>query len=412
MGLREQPIAFLPNGREVATLVPLGGSGAATISTYDAATGERIRRFASPRVYFYGEDNLSQNVQRHGLLLANSKPTPDNEGDVSGLHSLDLKSGEWRRIAEGPASWALLHESRPWVLFCERHQPGYTSRRIVVYDFAAKKEIFAMHSPIFGSRIAFAFFISESDRLVLTLTDDGDRHPSKVRFAIWSLDWQAKPERTVDAEFGADWYPSPSFTGRVAFGLPAHGNPLLSVVDLTDGALVAKFPGTKLNDQSSSATASPPCTLSLNGKTVLGGKPATLWEVDSKRLLWRGRDHELAYVDAVGGEFAVVENWFWRLPRWLRVDSLRHLDTVSWRAMDTGSVLRRTWTSELLASNLLSKDRTLGITLNGVVHRTEVFVNWALLAACQAVLALPLVVPWAIVRWRRRSKQTRLAPAI
>jgi hypothetical protein len=45
-------------------------------------------------------------------------------------------------------------------------------------------------------------------------------------------------------------------------------------------------------------------------------------------------------------------------------------------------------------------EQLLVADLRGVVYRYPT-VNWPLLALCQTILALPLVLLWAMLRWRR-----------
>jgi hypothetical protein len=70
--------------------------------------------------------------------------------------------------------------------------------------------------------------------------------------------------------------------------------------------------------------------------------------------------------------------------------------------METGELIyRSTWGDTWIPPHLFNADGTLGVANGGRVYRLPPSVNWPLIALCQAFLALPLVLLWVILRWRR-----------
>ena len=68
--------------------------------------------------------------------------------------------------------------------------------------------------------------------------------------------------------------------------------------------------------------------------------------------------------------------------------------------METGKVLHRYWGFGGLGC--ISNDGRLAVDTDGTVYEMPLRVNWPLLAACQTVLASPLILLWLGLGWRRR----------
>jgi hypothetical protein len=81
--------------------------------------------------------------------------------------------------------------------------------------------------------------------------------------------------------------------------------------------------------------------------------------------------------------------------------------TAALRDPDTFAVVAREWRGRVSSKPGMygrslheNPEQLLVADLRGVVYRYPT-VNWPLLALCQTILALPLVLLWAMLRWRR-----------
>jgi hypothetical protein len=411
----EEPLGFLPNSTAFAAIQSADDDSPATITIYDALTGEVVRRIDGPRrnaVFLKSPRGIRnrRDVSRHGLLFANAGPPAGVDDSLEGLHVLDLATGRWRRLSDEYADFTELHPDRLWLLFAERAAVGYPTRRLRVYDLESRRDRFEQLSPLLGAQVYDSFFEPGTDRLVVVLMAVGERYDPAApkRFAIWKLGEAPILERIVDpASVGVGH--GVASPGVAAFGEAWPGRPTMDVVALNDGRRIAQFPGMDVNDGGPQAMAVPPFALSRNGETILGGKPATLWKIASKEMLWRGADSEICYSDPDRNEFAVYEPWPLKVSRSLRFGRRRMepYATVSWRSFQTGELLHRTWADQSCRPELRGSDGSLGVTSLGEVYRTSPRVDWLLLGFCQILFAAPLVLLWTMLR--RRRLRTRIA---
>ena len=143
--------------------------------------------------------------------------------------------------------------------------------------------------------------------------------------------------------------------------------------------------------------------LSRSGRTLVGGSPVGVWDVDASirrwnpppgRSIFRGLDE----LDA----FLVLETWD---EPWTR-GKLQNFNTVAVHDLDSAAFRYRCWERDAELFQCLSDDHTLGVVVakNVIsVWSLPFRVNWQLLCICQAILALPLVLLWIIFRPRRRT---------
>ena len=131
-----------------------------------------------------------------------------------------------------------------------------------------------------------------------------------------------------------------------------------------------------------------------------------LREVGKGRVLWRAGTSE-TLVEGVDDRFLVRERWHESWKRWLprlQYESFAH------RSMETGKLLCRTPVGAGCVTRRCNASRTLAVLDDGAVHPYPPRVNWLLLALCQSILALPLVLLWAILKWRRCRRLAEAAP--
>jgi hypothetical protein len=99
--------------------------------------------------------------------------------------------------------------------------------------------------------------------------------------------------------------------------------------------------------------------------------------------------------------FQVTELWDdglrYRLPR------LSFTTTAFRRNLD-GSLIVRTTSPNIPRRLHWNSSRTLAVSDDGKVYQFPCPVNYRLLAVCQAILAAPIILTWAVLRWRRCRK--------
>jgi hypothetical protein len=69
----------------------------------------------------------------------------------------------------------------------------------------------------------------------------------------------------------------------------------------------------------------------------------------------------------------------------------------------TGTVLKRFWWTDFMKLEFESADGTLVAGNQGAIYHAPP-VNWPILALCQTILTLPLIMLWAVLRWRRQRR--------
>jgi hypothetical protein len=69
----------------------------------------------------------------------------------------------------------------------------------------------------------------------------------------------------------------------------------------------------------------------------------------------------------------------------------------------TGAVFKRFWWTDFMKLEFESADGTLVAGNQGAIYHAPP-VNWPILALCQTILALPLIMLWAVLRWRRQRR--------
>ena len=410
---RERAIRFLPDGRSVMTIELRArdqlGRLATTFSVVEIQTGKRLRSVDGPTAesLHLGDGTPELGHYRGSLVLASEGPARGSEAGPPGLYLFDLADGRSLRIASA-VEFAFLHEERPWVLFIERL--SRRDLRIGVFDHKAGKMLFERPTAPDRLLASHPFFLF-GDRLAIPVKSPEEfaKSDDRGRFEIWSLG-STPSLRIVEAEYvGVDARAAPSRSSLVAFSQGTEESMTrFDVVDIETGTLRATFPQQPGRFVTAIAPVEPrDAAMSASGRTVLGGKQATLWEVETGRKLWTACERDfLVHVEREGNSFHFGETWFsWiRQHAWLR-SWINSPGTVANRDLETGRLLYRTWASPVHTNS----DGSLGLDLNGTIYQLPPLVNWRLLAICQIVLALPLILFWAVLRWRRKKKAMTLS---
>jgi hypothetical protein len=148
-------------------------------------------------------------------------------------------------------------------------------------------------------------------------------------------------------------------------------------------------------------------TISVSGRTVIDARSKALWNVNTSRVLWRAKPYERVMDLGDGEHFNVIELWN---QLWNGTPSAKYW-TRAVRSSESSGLIVRTVGTLVVDPRLWNSSKTLGIGHDGSVYRLPLPVNWPLLALCQSILALPLILLWALLRYRRR-RAARRQPAV
>jgi hypothetical protein len=118
--------------------------------------------------------------------------------------------------------------------------------------------------------------------------------------------------------------------------------------------------------------------------------------------LRRDAEGESTFPSVLPEQLLTIELWSVWWKRWF--PNLRYTSTA-FRDVESGRLLVRLKG----VPGIMSRNRTgtLVATTTGSVHRLPYVVDWPLLALCLAVLALPLVMLWVVLRLLSRRKLRR-----
>jgi len=329
--------------------------------------------------------------------------------------ALDLRSGRWPALPAVPNSEPIFYNSKPWALFAAvagdaKQQQGNAT----VIDLQTGTTLFRWNSRRTSSqRIMPQLPVFLGENLIAVPTTSRPASGEVVgandhRLEMWSIPPDENPVREfpgVQMGFGA----VASSTGRIAW-LQLGVDEKVEVFGVNE----ARTRFRKSTNWRSPPRRSESPVLSTDGRAVYVDPPGICWNVDDGRELWSNRrtvgDSLLQRIDQVysvesDGRYTVEESW--RLRLWLCFDG----ETWAVRRMHDGGLIERTWTTPLAPTEIASTDRTLICDDHEVVGSIPPRANWPLLALCQTILALPLVLLWTVLRWRQKRRM-RLASVV
>jgi hypothetical protein len=428
---RELPIAsgeavlgFIGETNLIATQAAKDQFTPAILTIFNAETGRLVNRFEGPpmnEIWCQTSDAM-----RHGVVFANRLSEKTGVLLLSRLHVCDLSQGTWRRVTDNRGADISVHPSRPWVVFNELPRFPTGTYRVVAVDFSNGREIFSRALPN-GAPVYHNPFFVGTDRIVIPLTTGtavpavGERNQKATggslrvearstlarSIEIWRVGDPPTLEQTI-ADVALGRIVSVAGDGRFSFS-EAPTVPSRGVFDLEQERNIFVHPNVDEDfDARFHRRVVHPPRLSASGKNVFGGNPPTLREVDSKRLLWRPLTPEFIAWGSGANSFQVMERWQALWKDWFPNLAI---ETHALRNLETGSLIYRTSTKptrpRILPHNW-NVSGSLAVANGGAVYRIPPRVNWPLLALCQTILALPLALLWAILRWRRK-RRLRLA---
>jgi hypothetical protein len=398
-------VHFVGETNLIAILVDNNERGT-TVDAYDAETGRLIYSTPGPPSSNFGWANPASPM--HPALIAKNVPAFGK-----GYSVFDLRTGKWRRatsMEDGLSSLGPSHPHKPWfaMLASEGQKPA-VRRKFILIDWEKGSERTICEIPPNQTVVGGELLTANPDRLVFQLRPKGavGSEASRGSWEVWNLnDPPTLEHRLTDLPVGI--YPNTPSHGRIAFAFP-KGSKAVEVYDLHHGRyLFANFalgerPSPPAKQSSGRRNEVTPPEISQSGQTVFGGDPKTAWHIDSGEIVWRQAAAEEYFVDHSRRRFHVLETWDRHWIRWrprtrFVTEAIRDLDSARLivRLRSTGDFNRVKWNAA----------DSLGFSLRGEVYRLPP-VNWPLLALCQAVLALPLVMLWVVLRLLSRRKLRR-----
>jgi len=336
----------------------------------------------------------------HGVVVARGQGR-----QMAGLEIQDLVSGQWMRVTDKMALNVVVHPERPCIAFRETTGPIDKRRPLAVVDWTTGEEVFSLAPSPDLVAVGFAFFLGDGQRLAIPV----NRKPGGSRadqagtaVEIWRIGAPSRLERTVNIS-DLPARPRVGGAGRLARLRQRKGAVReLAVYDIDDGR---ELFATEWEWDSSIVIGSEVYFLSRSGRTLLGGLPVEVWDVDSGARRWNppaGRTLQRGYEEL--DAFSVLETWD---ESWTK-GKLKHWNTVALHDLDTGAFRFRCWEGDAALLQYRSNDDALGVVVGPknllAVWELPFRVNWLLLSLCQAILALPLVLFWVAIRLRRRGR--------
>jgi hypothetical protein len=389
----------------------------AVIRTWDAMTGQLRYRFEGP-VRVPGVVDFAPCL-RHGLIVCARRPDFPATQEQKTASVLDLKSGRWLDLPCDLGGCQFV-PSEPLALF-ERHQgrsptqvvdgakvarnPEEDDWRVLVVDLRDGRILLRVTNAVGGQPprdLRGAFFIDDDVVGIETSVlpdENGDSSPDDDRVEIWRLDSPGRPPtvvKGVDSEIDL----TVSRTGRMAWQQIATTPGHVDVFDLREGRMILRHPppGERKTNPGGGSGYWPEPIIAADGRSVFIQMGGMLLDVDTGEVLWKNSDGGILSVLDGAEQVIVYESW---QQEWLPF--LPKLETYAVRDMSSLRLVWRTWASTAPPYESSNDARQWHLDdETKFVYRLDPRVNYPLLALCQTILALPLVLLWAILRWRRK----------
>jgi len=361
------------------------------VRSWDVLTGRSLRTWDGP------QPALAISM-RHGLML-------------TGYEIVDLLAAEGRRsfVHRGQAEFYL---QKPWAVVDN-------GSWIDVVDLkSATRFAGGPRGVDIGEHVLACRAVDDGGQFVLLIESPahieevpGVKPPQEQRLERWTLHGPiGRPIRLPHCFEAA----APEVRNGRLLLMTAIKNPDdVAVVDLFKGEIV--FDANKLDETASPSgrrTSHP--RLSADGR-FLATAAGVVWDLTEERIVWSPRpDFEtVTEADADSGALLVVEQWGALLGRWsalqvLRWNALQVLKTVAVRDFASGALRYRVRGEHPRLAHLSTNGRLC--ILHDRIYEMTPAIDWTLLALCQTLLALPLMLLWAALRWRRKRRM-RLAGA-
>jgi hypothetical protein len=400
---------FIGDGGRLVTWKKVDEGRPAPLRVWNAATGSTIHRLDGPVETAIGWNYVLYAAD--GLILARRRPPVDGR-DAEGPSTLDLLTGRWIDLPPDHDMKQVVSHARPWAAFYGRVNENEPTC-VHVFDLRTGSRIFVWEdrtrhgSPhVLYDRPVFVM----DDRLAIPVRrpvrpgEDADE-----RLEVWSILDGVRVNEFHGVRLGAD--PIGSSLGRIAWRVETDPFGGADVFDLREGRIVLAYPPGRQQLASGRWDDFGPI-LSAKGRTLFRTGLNKLVDIDTGAELWSVRPETtwgpftrfdvVAAVDSAG-DLVVYEEVQTSLT------GGRKVGAFSVRSPADGRFKYRYWASSINERNKIAPDgRRVFNTETRSIHQWPPRVNWPLLALCQAILALPLVLLWTLLRWRRK-RRLRLA---
>jgi hypothetical protein len=408
----ETPEGFLADADEIVTTVVSTERGVFA-RVRSATTGDLVReyRIADSR-------GLAFHIScRYGIAL-HERPFSSKPDHVR-IATVDLRSGAVIRQPAALRGFAGFHPTRLLAMTFDFGAP--TDRKaddgdseagppaevghVEVVDLRNGTSVFSWRGrpPRAALREESRPFFSADGRLVVIPTGRSEDKADGIEGTeIWNLDQRALVCILPGVFVRGPW--CISSTGRIACR-PYRSGDAVQVLTIPDRCVLFERGTTEAEHQTSGTDWEWfKISLSSDGRSLLQGDVGVLWDIDRGRPI---RQLENS-VDSppVGDLFEVWNDWA-HAP-WAILPGLSSHHT--WRDLRSGALIYRCRDSLPLNEASRSADGSKFVEYHEepCVRQFPPHPNYPLLALCQAILALPLVLLWAVLRWRRK-RRTRMA---
>jgi len=392
---KEDIIAFLHNRRSIFTIDDTPGDRMPKLRLRNERTGAIEREFDSDSVGIPPSFGFFNSFRHgfHGRCEAHP-PTPNSTWPI---FVLDLSTGEWKKF-DDVGSDPRFHPTQPWVLF-SRGGTG-AGQEAVVINLKTGERLFDTRTCIPKERKAFArpakAVLIGDDAVAIPFLNE--RGQSLAAIEVWSISKQAML-RGLDGELARDDMATSS-DGVFAW-YDARTPYQTEVFDLATGNRLAAIPPKPERIDWSRPQVSIPLAPVLLGadRHVLSSPAGGLFDVATGDPVWRVDDHESFWNIRPPDRIELREHWAIPWP-----GRKFGFSTFVVRRLDDGSIISRSQYSTLFPSRT-NADETLYLQDDKTLRALPLRICWLYLATAQAILATPILLLWATLRWRRKRRQ-------
>jgi hypothetical protein len=354
---------------------------------------------------------------RHGFAVGLCFDASIKEFESASLHSFNLRTGEWKNLHVKPNRIFDVHRIQPWIAVRlengERNEP-----RVAVVDVLAGSTLGVWgaepapnNAPV--DFVQDCWFTGDGDEIVVRISGESLRGKDQIRveqrLEHWSVSIGPVGEPVpLKRVYGRS---TKAAGGRIVASNFGGTVGSFEVLDHRTGAslLDGDFPGLHADGQR--RTYPLEACLSPSGHNLLP-KSNSLWNIDDRRPIWKGRAQyeEIVAAHPQSSRIGVLEEW---TEAAARIGSKSQHWTFAIRDLETGAVVHRVWGTGPISQDFSPSVRYALLKREGadpddpqpehVVVDATPNVNWTLLVICQTILALPILMVWAVLKWRRRA---------
>jgi hypothetical protein len=330
---------------------------------------------------------------------------PNHANSAVKLGALDLRTGRWTDLGVMNAQPKQVHANKPLVLLTQSNKNN-DEPDVVVADLETGRHVFewkaTKSNDVERSLNGSPALLSDGDAILVPVgSKTVEPFSRRDSIEVWRMEkWPTGPERELQgASIGSEAVASPS--GRIAWTDIGTSPTSVHVFDAKVGKIIFSHPPNARRLKEINYIGSvPQSTLSANGRRVMFED--VLWDVDQGTAVWKSNAMERVLL-CDGRTTTVGESWDKLLGDWAN-----GLSTWAIRDLGTWRVKYRVWkhgdVGPVPNEDRVDHARRFCVHNNGAVREHPPSANWPLLALCQTILALPLILLWAIMRWRRRRR--------